>query len=43
VTVNGVLGTPGFEPDGIADSYAALAAASGDPSETWRSEVAYPG
>lgn len=40
VTINGVLGTPGFEPDRIADLYAQVAA---EPREAWRTVVPYSG
>lgn len=39
VTINGLLGAPGFEPERIADVYAALAA---EPREAWRTVVPYP-
>lgn len=40
VTINGVLGTPGFEPERIADVYAQVAA---EPREQWRTVVPYNG
>jgi NADP-dependent 3-hydroxy acid dehydrogenase YdfG len=40
VTINGVLGTSGFEPDRIADVYAEVAA---EPREQWRTVVRYDG
>ena len=40
VTINGVLGTAGFEPARIADLYAAIAA---EPRESWRTVVPFPG
>lgn len=40
VTINGLLGTPGFEPDRIADLYAEVAA---EPREAWRTVVPYFG
>ena len=39
VTINGLLGTPGFEPERIADVYAAVAA---EPRDAWRTVVPYP-
>lgn len=39
VTINGLLGAPGFEPERIAAVYAALAA---EPREAWRTVVPYP-
>lgn len=44
VTINGVLGSgPAFEPDRIAEVYAALAAETAGPPETWRTVVLYDG
>ena len=43
VTINGVLDTPGFEVDRIADVYAELAAETAGQRELWRTVVPYPG
>ena len=40
VTINGVLGTPGFEPSAIADLYYELAT---EPRDAWRTVVPYDG
>jgi NAD(P)-dependent dehydrogenase (short-subunit alcohol dehydrogenase family) len=40
VTINGVLGAPGFEPSAIADVYREIAA---EPPESWRTVVPYNG
>jgi NAD(P)-dependent dehydrogenase (short-subunit alcohol dehydrogenase family) len=40
VTINGVLGTPGFDPSSIADLYYEIA---GEPPESWRTVVPYNG
>jgi NAD(P)-dependent dehydrogenase (short-subunit alcohol dehydrogenase family) len=40
VTINGVLGTPGFEPDRIAEVFHAVAA---EPRDAWRTVVPYNG
>lgn len=39
VTINGVLGTPGFEPERIADVYAEVAA---EPRDSWRTVIPFP-
>jgi NAD(P)-dependent dehydrogenase (short-subunit alcohol dehydrogenase family) len=40
VTINGVLGTPGFEPASIADLYYEIAT---EPRDAWRTVVPYNG
>lgn len=40
VTINGVLGTPGFAPESIADLYYELAT---EPRDAWRTVVPYNG
>lgn len=40
VTINGVLGTPGFEPTAIADLYYDIAT---EPRDAWRTVVSYDG
>ena len=40
ITIYGVLGTPGFEPDRIADVYAQVAA---EPKDAWRTVIPYHG
>ena len=40
VTINGVLGTPGFEPSAIADLYYEIAV---EPRDAWRTVVPYNG
>jgi NAD(P)-dependent dehydrogenase (short-subunit alcohol dehydrogenase family) len=40
VTINGVLGTPGFEPTAIADRFYEIAA---EPRDAWRTVVPYDG
>ncbi|MDT4918245.1 MAG: hypothetical protein QOI15_3110 [Pseudonocardiales bacterium] len=40
VTINGVLGAPGFDPASIADLYFAIAS---EPREAWRTVVPYDG
>jgi short-subunit dehydrogenase len=40
ITINGVLGTAGFDPNDIADVYAAVAA---QPREAWQTVVPYNG
>jgi NAD(P)-dependent dehydrogenase (short-subunit alcohol dehydrogenase family) len=40
VTINGVLGTPGFDPAAIADLYFEIVA---EPPEAWRTVVPYNG
>jgi NAD(P)-dependent dehydrogenase (short-subunit alcohol dehydrogenase family) len=40
VTINGVLGTPGFEPSSIAELYYAIAT---EPRDEWRTVIPYDG
>lgn len=40
VTINGVLGTPGFEPAAIADLYYEIAT---EPRDAWRTVIPYDG
>jgi NAD(P)-dependent dehydrogenase (short-subunit alcohol dehydrogenase family) len=40
VTINGVLGTPGFDPAAIADLYYEVAT---EPREVWRTVIPYDG
>jgi NAD(P)-dependent dehydrogenase (short-subunit alcohol dehydrogenase family) len=39
ITINGLLGTPGFEPERIADAFYSVAT---EPQEAWRTVVPYP-
>lgn len=39
ITINGLLGTPGFEPGRIADAFYAVAT---EPADAWRTVVPYP-
>jgi len=42
VTIGGVLGRPGFEPDRIAQEYVRLHEATDGPPREWRPEVPWP-
>lgn len=43
VTIHGVLGTPGFDPDRIAEVYGELERETRGPREAWRTVVDYRG
>jgi short-subunit dehydrogenase len=43
VTINGLLGAAGFEPERLAELYGDLVAETDGPPESWRTVVPYPG